>query len=58
MDYTKEIKKLLRQKDVECIESFVCRGYDTYGIFGKIGAFGISDTPEPVGSPAVPLHAG
>lgn len=37
MDYTKEIKKLLRQKDVECIGSFVCRGYDTYGIFGKIG---------------------
>lgn len=37
MDYTKGIKKLLRQKDVECIGSFVCRGYDTYGIFGKIG---------------------
>ena len=37
MDYTKGVKKLLRQKNVACIESFVCRGYDTYGIFGKIG---------------------
>lgn len=37
IDYTKGIKKLLRQKNVECLGSFQCRGYDTYGIFGKLG---------------------
>ena len=37
IDYTKSIKKLLKQKNVSCIGSFQCRGYDTYGIFGKIG---------------------
>ncbi len=37
IDYTKEIKKLLKQKNVECVGSFQCRGYDTYGIFGKLG---------------------
>ena len=37
IDYTKGIKKLLKQKNVECAGSFQCRGYDTYGIFGKLG---------------------
>ena len=37
IDYTKGIKKLLKQKKVECAGSFQCRGYDTYGIFGKFG---------------------
>lgn len=37
IDYTKGVKKLLRQKNVECIGSFQCRGYDTFGIFGKLG---------------------
>lgn len=37
IDYTKGMKKLLKQKNVECVGSFQCRGYDTYGIFGKLG---------------------
>lgn len=37
IDYTKGIKKLLNKKNVECLGSFQCRGYDTFGIFGKIG---------------------
>lgn len=37
IDYTKGIKKLLKKKNVECVGSFQCRGYDTYGIFGKLG---------------------
>lgn len=37
IDYTKKAKKLFKQKNVECMGSFQCRGYDTYGIFGKFG---------------------
>ena len=37
IDYTKSIQKLLRQKNADYIGSFQCRGYDTYGIWGKIG---------------------
>ncbi len=37
MDYTKSIKKILRERNIECVGSFQCRGFDTYGIFGKIG---------------------
>lgn len=37
IDYTRGMKKQLRQKDIECIGSFQCRGYDTYGVFGKLG---------------------
>jgi len=36
-DYTKGIKDILAEKHVSCIGSFQCRGWDTYGIFGKIG---------------------
>lgn len=36
-DYTKGIKANLNEKGVECIGSFQCRGYDTYGILGKLG---------------------
>lgn len=34
-DYTKGIKKVLKAKGVSCMASFQCRGYDTFGIFGK-----------------------
>lgn len=37
IDYTKNIKKILKEKGVKCLGSFQCRGYDTYGIFGKLG---------------------
>lgn len=36
-DYTKGIKDTLAKKDVSFMGSFQCRGWDTYGIFGKIG---------------------
>ena len=36
-DYSKGIKKVLSKKKIPCIGSFHCRGYDTFGIFGKIG---------------------
>lgn len=36
-DYAKRLKKSLIEKGVPCIGSFQCRGYDTYGIFGKLG---------------------
>lgn len=36
-DYSKDVKKVLAAKGVECVGSFQCRGYDTFGIFGKIG---------------------
>lgn len=36
-DYTKGIKKVLKEKKIECLGSFQCRGFDTYGIFGKFG---------------------
>lgn len=37
MDYTKKIKKILKEKQIECLGSFQCRGYDTYGILAKLG---------------------
>ncbi len=36
-DYTSGVKKVLAQRGVTCLGSFQCRGYDTYGIFGKTG---------------------
>lgn len=36
-DYGKEVKNLLAKKGVSCVGCFQCRGYDTYGFFGKIG---------------------
>ncbi|AAM03813.1 TPA: flavodoxin [Methanosarcina acetivorans] len=36
-DYTKGIKDILAKKHVSFIGNFQCRGWDTYGIFGKIG---------------------
>lgn len=36
-DYTKKIRKMLQSKGACCVGTFQCRGYDTFGIFGKIG---------------------
>ena len=36
-DYTGSIRRLLESRGVTCQGRFQCRGYDTYGIFGKIG---------------------
>ena len=36
-DYAKDAKKALKAKGVSCLGSFQCRGYDTFGVFGKIG---------------------
>lgn len=37
IDYTSGVKKLLKSKQAVILGSFQCRGYDTYGIFGKLG---------------------
>ena len=36
-DHAKDVKKLLDKKNVQCIGTFSCRGFDTFGIFKKIG---------------------
>lgn len=36
-DYTKSAKKELAAKGADCIGSFQCRGFDTFGPFAKIG---------------------
>ena len=36
-DYTKSMKKILKQKGVSMAGSFQCRGFDTFGPFAKIG---------------------
>lgn len=36
-DYTSGMRKLLEQRGVQVIGKFQCRGYDTYGVFGKLG---------------------
>ena len=36
-DYTKGIKKKLTRKNIQCIGHFQCRGFDTFGIFGRLG---------------------
>ena len=36
-DHTYRVRKLLEERGVACLGRFQCRGYDTYGIFGKIG---------------------
>ncbi len=36
-DYNKVPRKLLKANGVPCLGSFQCRGYDTFGIFGKLG---------------------
>lgn len=36
-DYTKSTKRILSNKGVEVLGSFQCRGFDTFGPFGKIG---------------------
>lgn len=36
-DHTASVKRILRKRDIEVENSFQCRGYDTYGVFGKIG---------------------
>ncbi len=36
-DYTKAVKKMLQEKGVTVSASFQCRGFDTFGPFGKIG---------------------
>lgn len=36
-DYVKSAEKFLRENNINYIVDFHCRGYDTYGLFGKIG---------------------
>lgn len=36
-DHTRGMKRILRERGVRCAGSFQRPGYDTYGIFGKIG---------------------
>ena len=36
-DHTYRVRKLLEERGVACLGRYQCRGYDTYGIFGKIG---------------------
>ena len=35
--YEKSVLELLRQKGIDCAGCYACRGYDTFGPFGKIG---------------------
>ena len=35
--YEKPVLELLRQKRIDCAGCYACRGYDTFGPFGKIG---------------------
>ena len=37
MNYTRGTKRLLEKKGAQCLGSFQCRGFDTFGPFGKIG---------------------
>lgn len=36
-DYAAGLKKILKEKDITCLGTFHCRGFDTFGPFGKIG---------------------
>ena len=36
-DYTRGVKQLLKEKGVEVLGSFQCRGYDTFGPFKMVG---------------------
>lgn len=36
-DHTRSVKKLLTRRGVPCLGSFLCRGYDTYAVFGALG---------------------
>lgn len=36
-NYAKSSEKILRENNANYISAFHCRGYDTYGPFGKIG---------------------
>lgn len=36
-DYSSNVKKILKEKKVEAIGTFSCRGYDTFGPFKIIG---------------------
>lgn len=36
-NYAKSTEKILRENNANYISAFHCRGYDTYGPFGKIG---------------------
>ena len=37
INYARGIQMTIRAQDCEFVGGFSCRGYDTYGIFGKIG---------------------
>lgn len=37
INYARHIQKTIKSKDCEFVGGFSCKGYDTYGIFGKIG---------------------
>ena len=36
-DYSKGPQKILKEKGIQFQGTFQCRGFDTFGIFGKIG---------------------
>lgn len=36
-DYSSAARKELKKRQVECLSAFQCRGFDTFGIFGKFG---------------------
>ncbi len=37
LNYAKSLEKIVKSKNCKYLGCFSCRGYDTYGFFGKIG---------------------
>ena len=37
INYAKSVEKILKNKSVDYLGCFSCNGFDTYGIFGKLG---------------------
>lgn len=35
--YEKPVRQALEQRGIDCAGCYSCRGYDTFGLFGKIG---------------------
>lgn len=36
-DYSSAARRELKKRQVECLSVFQCRGFDTFGVFGKFG---------------------
>ena len=36
-DYSAGVRKILEGRGVKVLDSFQCRGFDTYGVFGRLG---------------------